>query len=569
MLPRGDEYNQAVQNPLLSFADTTLKKAKVETTILGLPKPYSGGFTTTYKFANAGNHWAVRCFTREIKDLQKRYQAIGKFTQTHRCPFLVNATYLKEGIKVNGSYYPIIKMDWLEGEPLNIYIDKIQHQPAKLKNLLAEFVTLVGQLTKLGIAHGDLQHGNVMVKNGQLFLIDYDGMYFPDLAHLPANELGHPNFQHPDRQPKDYHPHMDRFSSIVIYTALKALTINPDLWHKYENGDNLLFKASDFANPQQSPLLKELQGIASLKTLANNLIAICTQEFSQIPSLDTFINTTVVSSVVSTTRTTAIRSAYKVLDGKQKGQLLEHVGQKVVVVGKIDSKKVATTKHDQPYMFLNFGYFPGNTFTIVLWNDLLKALNRRGISSASLVGKYVSITGVMNVRHNEYKGAIESRPQIALDTVSQLHILDDQEQANALLNPPIPAQPKASKTKPAKPKNTPNEIDFWDKFLKDKPVTPAPKAQPKPTYKSEPKLVKPISSRPSLPKTTPIISNNPTQQTSKQIPATKSEDDKRNYVPFTVGVIGAIIGGAAAENVFGAIAGYAIGAFIGSIIWGE
>ena len=52
-LPRGDEYNQAVQNPAISFADIELKNSVVETTPLGLPKPYSGGFTTTYKLKNS------------------------------------------------------------------------------------------------------------------------------------------------------------------------------------------------------------------------------------------------------------------------------------------------------------------------------------------------------------------------------------------------------------------------------------------------------------------------------------------------------------------------------------
>ena len=48
-LPRGDEYNQAVQNPRVNFSDTELKLCHVETNPLGLPKPYSGGFTTTYR----------------------------------------------------------------------------------------------------------------------------------------------------------------------------------------------------------------------------------------------------------------------------------------------------------------------------------------------------------------------------------------------------------------------------------------------------------------------------------------------------------------------------------------
>ena len=42
VLPRGDEYNVAVQNPKIAFTDSDLKISSVEETLLGLPKPYSG-----------------------------------------------------------------------------------------------------------------------------------------------------------------------------------------------------------------------------------------------------------------------------------------------------------------------------------------------------------------------------------------------------------------------------------------------------------------------------------------------------------------------------------------------
>ena len=71
-LPRGDEYNQSIQNPLSAFKDGELKRCQYEQTPLGLPKPYSGGFTTTYHLFNAPTKdFAVRCFTRQINELEK------------------------------------------------------------------------------------------------------------------------------------------------------------------------------------------------------------------------------------------------------------------------------------------------------------------------------------------------------------------------------------------------------------------------------------------------------------------------------------------------------------------
>jgi hypothetical protein len=177
LLPRGDEYNVAVQNPRIAFSDTDLKNGSVETTPLGLPKPYSGGFTITYKISNHQAAWAVRCFHRDIQDLQKRYQSIGNFLSKNSSSYFVDAKYLAEGIKINGKGFPIIKMRWLEGEPLNIYLGKAYNQKAKVEKLLSDFVQLINELEKFGIAHGDLQHGNIIVKNDKLHLIDYDGMY--------------------------------------------------------------------------------------------------------------------------------------------------------------------------------------------------------------------------------------------------------------------------------------------------------------------------------------------------------------------------------------------------------
>ncbi len=550
-LPRGDEYNQAVQNPAISFADIELKNSIVETTPLGLPKPYSGGFTTTYKLKNSRKNWAVRCFTREIKDLDKRYQSIGRFTDLNNCSFLVDAKYIQNGIRIRGNYYPIIKMDWLEGEPLNIYIDKIYNQKTKLESLLQEFVTLINQLDSFGIAHGDLQHGNIMVKGGKLFLIDYDGMYFPDLANLNVNELGHPNFQHPRRTSKDYNKTIDRFSATIIYTAIKAVSINPNLWRKYENGDNLLFKGSDFINPQNSPLIKELVGYSELIRLTNNIAAICTLEFRKIPSLSDFITTTIAYSTVVLPQMTTVRSAYVVLDGKQKGKLLEHVGERVEVVGMIGSSKSGSTVNKDPYLFVNFGSFPNHTFTIVLWSEILFALRKNGIEPTNLVGKYVSVTGVLNVYNSEYRGITTSRPQIALDSVSQIQILENSKIADDKLNyRQIISSPKPSPT----PKKSVADEDFWDNYLKNKPVTPKPKP---PVVVKKPQPV--VRSSPTLSTYTNTTVKSPPKTTTSN----STSSDSGCMMPIIIGIVGALIVGALSESGGGAIIGFIIGGWIG------
>ncbi len=46
-------------------------------------------------------------------------------------------------------------MDWLEGEQLEDYV--------KLGKLLDKFVNMMNDLRSAGIAHGDLQHGNILL----------------------------------------------------------------------------------------------------------------------------------------------------------------------------------------------------------------------------------------------------------------------------------------------------------------------------------------------------------------------------------------------------------------------
>lgn len=98
-----------------------------------------------------------------------------------------------------------------------------------------------------------------MRPNGDLRLIDYDGMWVPALGGEEGNETGHPDYQDPRRTQKDFHAAIDEFSDAVIQIAICALTRDGSLWAKYNNGDNLLFRRRDFLDTQSSPLIADLR----------------------------------------------------------------------------------------------------------------------------------------------------------------------------------------------------------------------------------------------------------------------------------------------------------------------
>jgi hypothetical protein len=428
-LPRGHEYNQAVQVPQISFSDTELKASKVELDNLGLPKPYSGGFTTTYRLQSGSNDWAVRCFTREIQDLQKRYQAINSFLSKNQSKYFVDARYLPSGIRIAGKEYPIIKMKWLNGEPLNIFLSKNYSNKGIVENLLADFLRLVKELETFDIAHGDLQHGNIIVKNNQMFLIDYDGMFFPELVGLATNEVGHINYQHPQRTARHFNKDIDRFASIIIYIGLKAISINPSLWKKYDNGENLLFKQSDFADLQNSQLIRDLSAMPDVKPLVERFLGVCYLEFEKIPSLSSFISGTFSYPTVkleNLQRITITRSQYLVIDGTQKGSILEHVGERIEIVGKITALRQGQTKYGKPYAMLNMGgTYPHHTFTVVLWSETIRLLDAGGVEPNDYMMQWISVTGVIS----QYKG----RPQLYVEQTTQVRILNSIQEAQLLL----------------------------------------------------------------------------------------------------------------------------------------
>ena len=148
------------------------------------------------------------------------------------------------------------------------------------RSLRTEFLNLLRTLRRAKVAHGDLQHRNILVTaRGTMRLVDYDGMYVPGIE-LECGRLcpegGHPNFQHPRRKSTDYAHELDSFSSIVIYLSLLAVEHHPHLWKQFYNADNLLFVRQDFEGPW-SPIVRELHnsGRREVRELVAQLMDEC------------------------------------------------------------------------------------------------------------------------------------------------------------------------------------------------------------------------------------------------------------------------------------------------------
>ena len=246
--PTMDQYNDTVQHPQTAFDDPVLKAAKIATNGMGLPIALGGGFALTYTATAQGRKFAIRCFHKEAKGLEAHYGHVDKGLRTAGGSYFVGFEYQPTGVLVNGKRYPIVKMDWVDGDTLGSFLEDNYSDKGRMERLRQQFTDVERFLRSNGIAHGDLQNGNVLVKS-DLKLIDYDGIYVPSMAAGQGAELGHKHFQHPKRSAADFGPEMDRFSFIVIDLSLRAIAHDSKLFAKYSNGENIILTANDFIDP--------------------------------------------------------------------------------------------------------------------------------------------------------------------------------------------------------------------------------------------------------------------------------------------------------------------------------
>src|SRR4051812_15496654 len=98
--PLSQDYNEAIQSPAINFSDPELRRGQVVMNSLGLPMPRSGNFADVYEFNCPANKWAIKCFTREVGGLKERYEEVSAYLQQVSLPFMVDFTYLDQGIRV-------------------------------------------------------------------------------------------------------------------------------------------------------------------------------------------------------------------------------------------------------------------------------------------------------------------------------------------------------------------------------------------------------------------------------------------------------------------------------------
>ena len=291
--PTITDFSDTIQNPRLCFKGTELEDGVVAVNQRGTPLVFSGAFACVYKVSAGGRTFAVRCFSHEVKDQQTRYNQLSDHLNEVDSPTFVGFEYLKNGIIFKGDWYPIVKMEWVDGEPLSKFVGSRLDEPDTLKRVANRWRwTTTPNLRGLHIAHNDLQHGNVMVQGDRnIRLVDYDGMFLPQYHGERSPELGHKNYQHPQRSAEDYDDYIDNFPSLVIYLSLLAVASDRGLWEYFHNDDNLIFTGNDYAVPESSEIFKGLKDSPdpTVAKLTKYLEKCCTLPVDKVPDLETVL----------------------------------------------------------------------------------------------------------------------------------------------------------------------------------------------------------------------------------------------------------------------------------------
>ncbi|MET7942929.1 hypothetical protein [Streptomyces sp. NPDC005302] len=339
--PSGADYAEALQHTQLCFQHPELKGARPELTKLGLPRAISGAFASVFSLTSAvsGQRYAIKCFTRHVPDQEDRYQAISsRLAQLNSAELSqswnLGFEYLPDAISVGRDRYPVLKMEWTEAVTLSSWLDDNHTHTFAVDRLAGRFEALTRDLAAHEIAHGDLQHGNLLVASDDtLRLVDYDGMYVPALAGKGGTERGHRNYQSPMRGNDDFGATLDRFSAWVIFLSLKAIATDPALWNRLHepSGEFLLLTEEDFKSPGGSTRLQTLLAHAdpTVNGLADHVRSLAFQPLDLLPPLALAVPQQRTAATTATSAGSSRAAATAPVAGGLPGWMAGHVSPQV------------------------------------------------------------------------------------------------------------------------------------------------------------------------------------------------------------------------------------------------
>ena len=262
--PLISEYVKAIQD-----AGDNLDKLAHLTPVLddhGEPYRSSGAFAVVFKMQDkrSGKYYALKCFTEEQQGRADAYRQIADELDMVDSPYITSVKYMEKELFVDSQCeedeFPVLLMDWVEGETMEAYIAANYHNQSAMSLLCYRFGKMAAWLRTQSFSHGDIKPDNIIVRpDGSLTLVDYDGMFVPSMKGCQSPTIGTKDFSHPLRTMDDFDETIDDFSLASIALSLKAISMKSTLLDIYGASDRLLFSENDYRNPSNSKVISALQ----------------------------------------------------------------------------------------------------------------------------------------------------------------------------------------------------------------------------------------------------------------------------------------------------------------------
>ena len=243
----------------------------------GEPYRSSGAFAVVFKMKDeqTGKCYALKCFTEEQEGRAEAYRQIADELEFVDSSYITSVKYLDKEIFVDSSCeedeFPVLLMDWIDGETMENYIAENYQDNYAMAMLCLRFCKMAAWLRSQPFAHGDIKPDNIMARpDGNLTLVDYDGMFVPAMKGQKSPTIGTKDFSHPLRTVDDFDETIDDFALASIALSLKAISLKPSLLDEYGAADRLLFSAEDYRDLSKSKVvvsLSELLGDTDLRLL--------------------------------------------------------------------------------------------------------------------------------------------------------------------------------------------------------------------------------------------------------------------------------------------------------------
>ena len=262
--PLISEYVKAIQD-----AGDNLEQLAHLTPVLddhGEPYRSSGAFAVVFKMQDkrTGKYYALKCFTEEQQGRAEAYRQIADELDLLDSPYITSVKYMEKELFVDSQCeedeFPVLLMDWVDGETMEAYIAANYHNQSAMSMLCYRFGKMAAWLRTQSFSHGDIKPDNIIVRpDGSLTLVDYDGMFVPSMKGSQSPTIGTRDFSHPLRTVDDFDETIDDFSLASIALSLKAISMKSTLLDIYGASDRLLFSENDYRNPSNSKVISALQ----------------------------------------------------------------------------------------------------------------------------------------------------------------------------------------------------------------------------------------------------------------------------------------------------------------------